>query len=108
MDPEFGGAIIHGQQQVEVVGDLGGRLGPLGCSSRRRRRLAVSLVLGLGVPDLGERILRARPTTTPKDTMPHWPRIGSRHSEESWATRSRKSAQEQRHSLNKIAIQRTV
>src|SRR6266542_5443281 len=30
VDPVLGGVGVEGQQHVEVVGDLGGRLGPLG------------------------------------------------------------------------------
>jgi hypothetical protein len=61
VDPVLGGVVAERQQHVEVVGDRGGRLGPLGAvvgGEHVGRGLGVILVLG--VPDLGERLLRAR------------------------------------------------
>src|SRR5258708_39945091 len=61
VNPVLGGVVVEGQQHVEVVGDLGGRLGPLGAvvgGEHVGRGLGVVLVLG--VPDLGQRLLRAR------------------------------------------------
>jgi hypothetical protein len=61
VDPVLGGEVVEGQQHVEVLADLGDRLGPLGAVvglERLRRRDRVLLVLG--VVDLGERLLGAR------------------------------------------------
>jgi hypothetical protein len=61
VNPVLGGVVVKGQQLVFVVGDLGDRLGELGAvggGERRHRRPGVVFVLG--VPDLGQGLLRAR------------------------------------------------
>jgi hypothetical protein len=61
MLPVLGGEVVEGQQLVEVVGDLRGGFGelrPVGGLERCRGVEGVGPVLG--VPDLGQRLLRPR------------------------------------------------
>jgi hypothetical protein len=61
VDPVLGGVVVEAEEHVEVVGDLGGCLGPLDAvvgGEPLRRGSGVGLVFG--VPDLGQRGLRAR------------------------------------------------
>jgi hypothetical protein len=60
MHPVLGGVVVERQQLVEVVGELRDRLGklrPVGGIERLRGVQGVAAVLG--VPDLGQGLLRS-------------------------------------------------
>jgi hypothetical protein len=60
VDPVLGGAVVEGQQDVEVIDDLRDGLGPLrAVVGLERFRRFDGVVLVLGVVDLRERSLRA-------------------------------------------------
>ena len=57
----LGRVVIEGEQHVEVLGDFGDRLGPLGAVEVRECLSRLTCVfLVLGVVDLSQRRLRAR------------------------------------------------
>jgi hypothetical protein len=58
VDPVLGRVVGEGQQFFHVVGDLGGGLGPLGAVQLVEGDAGVVLVLG--VPNLGQGLLRPR------------------------------------------------
>ena len=59
MDPVLGWVVVEGEQLVQVTGDLRGCLGELRAEQRGERiRRGACFLLVLGVPDLGQRLLR--------------------------------------------------
>jgi hypothetical protein len=59
MDPVLGGEVVERQEHVEVVGDLGDRLGPLGAVVGLERLGGLDGVVAVrGVVDLRECLLR--------------------------------------------------
>src|SRR6478736_9922743 len=57
----LGWVVVEREQLLDVVGDLGGRLGKLGpVRGLERFHGGVSVAFVLGVPDLAEHLLRAR------------------------------------------------
>jgi hypothetical protein len=64
MDPVLGQEVVERQQDLEVVGDLRGRFGELRTVSGPERCGGVEGMAVLGVPDLGQRLLRPRDALT--------------------------------------------
>src|SRR3954452_14943138 len=61
MHPMLGWVVVEREQLLDVVGDLGDRLGKLGpVRGLERFHGVVSVAFVLGVPDLAEHLLRAR------------------------------------------------
>jgi hypothetical protein len=61
MDPVLDGVVVEREQHIDIVGDLRDRLGelrPIGGSKRGHRLHGVLAILG--VPDLGQGLLRPR------------------------------------------------
>jgi hypothetical protein len=60
VDPVLGGEVVQREEHVEVVGDLGHRLGPLRSVEVLERLDRLQCVVAVrGVIDFGERTLRA-------------------------------------------------
>src|SRR5712675_503701 len=61
MHPMLGGVVVEGQQLVEVIGDLGCGLGELRTvGGAERLHGGEGMLPVLGIPDLGEDLLRDR------------------------------------------------
>ena len=70
MDPVLGWEVVERQQHLEIVGDLRDRLAELRAVGGLERGHGVeSVLLVLGVPDLGQRLLRPRMRRARKRTQ---------------------------------------
>jgi hypothetical protein len=60
VDPVLGRVVVEPQQLVQIVGDLGDGLGEFGAVGQLKRGDGTAGVVAvLGVPDLGQGLLRA-------------------------------------------------